>query len=77
MTVNKEAGHFSSYRSGIRKLLVRSDVELPRQAETDRVELLSSGVEQFGHCMQKWMRYFHPLDWLHKSFPVTAVLTSR
>ena len=38
MTVNKKEGHFSSLSSGFRKIILRSDAELPRQAENDRVE---------------------------------------
>ena len=38
MTVNKKSDHFSSYSSGFRKVLVQSDVELPRQAQNDKVE---------------------------------------
>ena len=44
MTVNKKGGHFSSYSSEFPKLLVQSDVEIPRQAENDR-------AEQFRHYM--------------------------
>ena len=39
--VNKKR-HFSSFIDGFRKLLLQSDVELPRQAE-------NVGVEQFRH----------------------------
>ena len=44
MTVNKRSDHFSSFGSGFEKIILRSDVELPRQAENDR-------VEQFRHKM--------------------------
>ena len=33
MAVNKASGHFSSCGSGFPKILLRSDVKLPRQAE--------------------------------------------
>ena len=38
MTLHNKSSHFSSFSSGFRKLLSRSDVELPTQAENDRVE---------------------------------------
>ena len=38
MTVNLKSGHISSFSSGFRKINLRSDVELPRQAENGRVE---------------------------------------
>ena len=39
MTVNKKAAiSQASFSSGFRKILLRSDVELPRQADNDRVE---------------------------------------
>ena len=38
MTVNLKSGHFSSLSSGFRKILLRSDAELPTQAENDKVE---------------------------------------
>ena len=43
LVLNKN-GHFSSFSSGFRKILLWSDVELPRQAEND-------SVEQFRHYM--------------------------
>ena len=43
-TLNKKKRHFSSFSSGFRKILSRSDVELPKQAENDN-------VEQFRHYM--------------------------
>ena len=49
----KESGHFSSFNSGFRRILIRSDVELPGQADNDR-------VEQFRNYMLKRMSYFHP-----------------
>ena len=55
MIVNKKSVYFSSFSSGFRKILSRSDAELPEQVENDR-------VEQFRYYMQKWMSYFHTLD---------------
>ena len=40
MTANEKGGHFSSFGIRLQKLLSLSDVELQRQAENDRVELL-------------------------------------
>ena len=33
----KKSSHFSSFSGGFRKILLRSDVQLPRQAENDKV----------------------------------------
>ena len=38
MTVNKKSGHFSSFSSGFRQVLLQSDVELPIHTENSRVE---------------------------------------
>ena len=38
MTVNKKSGNFSSFSCGFRKIILRSDVELPRHVENDGVE---------------------------------------
>ena len=38
MAVNKKSGHFTSFSCGFPKSLLRPDVELPREAENDRVE---------------------------------------
>ena len=61
MTANLKSSPFSSFSSGFRKILLLSDVKVPRQTEHDR-------VEQFKHYMQKWMSYFDLIFQLHRSF---------
>ena len=44
LIVNNKSDHFSSFTNEFRKILFRSDVDLPRQAE-------NGSVEQFRHYM--------------------------
>ena len=61
MTANEKIGHFSSFSSGFWKVLLRSDVEIPRQAENDKCNSLYITHKNEWAISTRWISFTGPL----------------